>query len=141
MEVGFFWKSWISDPTGNSTDPSKSNNHSNFLLTILILLLIMGNSSTHLKGLDSRYQELGLEEHDVLSSLIVAKDTETHEKFFIKQMNITSDVEYGRILKEMRQRKLLSDKKMGKYLVRLKEVQGQEHSEICGKSFKLFLYI
>lgn len=56
-------------------------------------------------------------------------------------MNIASDLDYAKLTKEFKQRKLLSDRKLGKYLVRVREVEGKESSEICGKSFKLLLYI
>jgi hypothetical protein len=35
----------------------------------------MGNSAPSLKGLDQRFQELGLDENELLSTLIVVKDT------------------------------------------------------------------
>ena len=34
----------------------------------------MGNSSHNLKGLDPRFQEIGIDENELLSTLIVVRD-------------------------------------------------------------------
>lgn len=88
----------------------------------------MGNSAPSLKGLDPRFQELGLDENELLSTLIVVKDTESQEKLLIKQINIASEAEYIRLLKELKQRKIHSAKKIGRYLLRVRDVEGREQS-------------
>ena len=52
---------------------------------------------------------------------MLVKDNQTQEKLFVKQMNIASDVEYLKLIKEFKQRKIVSDKKIGKYLVRVRD--------------------
>lgn len=101
----------------------------------------MGNNSTALRGLDPRYKELGLDEHELLSTLIVVQDSRTQEKLLIKQMNFANDSEYSRIFKALKQRKGLNDRKIGKYLVRVRDVESRELNEICGKAFRLLLYL
>lgn len=101
----------------------------------------MGNSSNSLKGLNSRYQQIGTEETQLLSTLVVVRDRQTQEKLLIKLVSTMNEADFNRKKKEMAYRKSISDKKLGKYLIRLKDFQGKEQTEMCGKTFKLMLYI
>lgn len=41
----------------------------------------------------------------------------------------------------MRMRKAMSEKKLGKYLIRIRDIETKESNEICGKNYKIILYL
>lgn len=59
----------------------------------------MGNASPSLKGLDIRFEQLGTDDNELLSTLIVVKDSSTQEKLLVKQINIASETDYSRLFK------------------------------------------
>lgn len=59
----------------------------------------------------------------------------------VKQMNFANEMEYLRILKDMRLRKMASERKIGKHLIQIREIETKESNEICGKNYKIILYL
>ena len=59
----------------------------------------------------------------------------------VKQLTIASEQEYLRVLKELRGRKSASGKRVGQYLIQIKEIEARETSEICGKNYRITLYL
>jgi hypothetical protein len=41
----------------------------------------------------------------------------------------------------MKQRKTLASKKLGRHLIQVKEIDTKENNEICGKTFRIVLYL
>lgn len=44
----------------------------------------------------------------------------------VKQMSLANEMEYLRILKDMRLRKMASERKIGKYLIQIREIETKE---------------
>jgi hypothetical protein len=72
---------------------------------------------------------------------MVVEDPLSQHKLMAKQLSIGSEHEYTRMLRELRVRKTLSGKRMGQYLIQIREIETRESNEICGKNYRITLYL
>ncbi len=59
----------------------------------------------------------------------------------LKQLSIASEQEFTRVLRELRARKALSGKRVGQFLIQIREIETRETNEICGKNYRIGLYL
>ena len=101
----------------------------------------MGNSNQSGGSSSPSYEELGVQQNEMLSHLIMLRDKSTQQRYMLKQINLSSEEECTRMVRDMSHRRSMSQRRMGRYIIKVERVEWKEITEICGKNYKVMVFL